>query len=81
MATHTKFDTEVGYAAQKKKILGIILISVYVCCRGVRGCGGAGAARRGERRARTMLASFKGFWKACRYGDLYMVRIKLNVQV
>lgn len=31
------------------------------------------AARNGERRARTMLASIKGFWKVWRYGDLYMV--------
>ncbi|CAH2208913.1 jg200, partial [Pararge aegeria aegeria] len=30
------------------------------------------AARFSGRRARTMLASIKGFWKACRYGDLYM---------
>ncbi|KAL0829532.1 hypothetical protein ABMA28_003048 [Loxostege sticticalis] len=54
--------------------------AMEVLKRGVRGCGGAGAARRGERRARTMLASFKGFWKACRYGDLYMVLAALAAQ-
>ncbi|KPJ12123.1 hypothetical protein RR48_01701 [Papilio machaon] len=30
------------------------------------------AARVGQRRARTMLVTIKGFWKVCRYGDLYM---------
>ncbi|XP_045504949.1 facilitated trehalose transporter Tret1-2 homolog isoform X1 [Colias croceus] len=38
------------------------------------------AARHGERRARTMLASIKGFWKVCRYGDLYMVLAALAAQ-
>ncbi|XP_046970633.1 facilitated trehalose transporter Tret1-2 homolog isoform X1 [Vanessa cardui] len=38
------------------------------------------AARYGERRARTMLASIKGFWKVCRYGDLYMVLAALAAQ-
>ncbi|CAH2979458.1 unnamed protein product [Chilo suppressalis] len=47
---------------------------------GARAAGGSAAARWGRRRARTMLASFKGFWKACRYGDLYMVLAALAAQ-
>ncbi|CAH0719319.1 unnamed protein product, partial [Brenthis ino] len=42
--------------------------------------GRVAAARNGERRARTMLASIKGFWKVCRYGDLYMVLAALAAQ-
>ena len=34
----------------------------------------------GDRRARNMLASIKGFWKVCRYGDLYMVLAALAAQ-
>lgn len=41
--------------------------------RGARAVGGAGSCCWGERRTRNMLASIKGFWKVCRYGDLYMV--------
>ncbi|CAG9133047.1 unnamed protein product [Plutella xylostella] len=38
---------------------------------------GAGAGRCG---ARSMLSSIKGFWKVCRYGDLYMVLAALAAQ-
>ncbi|CAK1589357.1 unnamed protein product [Parnassius mnemosyne] len=40
----------------------------------------AAAARFGVGRARTMLTSIKGFWKVCRYGDLYMVLAALAAQ-
>ncbi|KAM3958343.1 trehalose transporter 1-like protein [Aphomia sociella] len=47
--------------------------------RGVRAASSI-AARWSERRARTMFASIKGFWKVCRYGDLYMVLAALAAQ-
>lgn len=53
-----------------------------LCFRGARGAraaAGAGAACWGERRARNMLSSIKGFWKVCRYGDLYMVTYILQL--
>ncbi|KAJ0172829.1 hypothetical protein K1T71_011968 [Dendrolimus kikuchii] len=48
--------------------------------RGARAATGAGAGIWAERRTRTMLASIKGFWKVCRYGDLYMVLAALAAQ-
>lgn len=48
--------------------------------RTVRSAAGVGAACWGERRARNMLTSIKGFWKVCRYGDLYMVLAALAAQ-
>lgn len=61
---------------------------VFRGARGARAAAGAGAGVWAERRTRTMLASIKGFWKVCQYGDLYMVsntrqayRNKLNQSI
>ncbi|CAH0664222.1 unnamed protein product [Spodoptera exigua] len=48
--------------------------------RGARAAAGAGAGCWGDRRARNMFTSIKGFWKVCRYGDLYMVLAALAAQ-
>lgn len=58
----------------------VSFINVFFCscprgARGARAAAGAGAGCWGDRRARNMFTSIKGFWKVCRYGDLYMVTI------
>ncbi|XP_032522854.2 facilitated trehalose transporter Tret1-2 homolog isoform X1 [Danaus plexippus] len=45
----------------------------------MEGCQRRAAAVR-HRRTRTMLLNIKGFWKVCRYGDLYMVLAALAAQ-
>lgn len=48
--------------------------------RGARAAAGGGVSVWGGHRMRTMLTSIKGFWKVCKYGDMYMVLAALAAQ-